>query len=319
MLSLVSASVEALFFFFSLTPFSGVHRVWLKQLMSSEQEDRDREERSRSPVRVAPNEATPTEVREGETGEQGKQHGEGIQDPKQEVGKVPEPTAPTPAEENSGRVLLKAIIDASKSLQACAIQLETSANTLSDLRSDSASIQSVVAGVNYYASTTKAAQAAQSASHKQLAWDWLSASTDKIPLKDTLKSARYHCECTSKAAYSLVETASNILEELKSQQAVMGEQCTLLKTIAANQVGLSKLMKATAATEGKGQSPPSGGAPSAGAATCGGGGPAAVTPGSPEVGYPPYSAYGTPSTPPPAYMPFVPPPHVAAAPIAGRF
>ena len=266
----------------------------MAEAMSSEQEDRDREERSRSPVRVAPNEATPTEVREGETGEQGtsgEQHGEGIQDPKQEVGKIPEPTAPTPAEENSGRVLLKTIIDASKSLQACAIQLETSANTLSDLRSDSASIQSVVAGVNYYASTTKAAQAAQSASHKQLAWDWLSASTDKIPLKDTLKSVRYHCECTSKAAYSLVETASNILEELKSQKAVKGEQCTLLKTIAANQVGLSKLMKATAATEGKGQSPPSRGAPSAGAATCGGGGPAAVAPGSPEVGYPPYGAY----------------------------
>ena len=50
--------------------------------------------------------------------------------------------------------------------------------------------------MNYYASTTKAAQAALSASHKQMALDWLSASTDKTPLKDTLKSVRYQCECT---------------------------------------------------------------------------------------------------------------------------
>ena len=111
-----------------------------------------------------------------------------------------------------------------------------------------------MAGVNYYASTTKAAQAAQSASHKQLAWDWLSSSNDKQPLKDALKSMRYHCECTSKAAYHLVESAGSILEELKGQKTVMSEQCTLLKTIAANQVELSKLMKAKGATEGKGQS-----------------------------------------------------------------
>ena len=264
----------------------------------------------------------PTEVKEGESGEQGsrcEEPDEGIEDPKQEVGKEPETLNPTPAEESAGRVLLNTIIDASKNLQACAIQLENSANTLSDLRADSASLQSLVSRVNYYASTTKAAQDAQSASHKQMAWDWLSASTDKTPLKDTLKSVRYQCECIAKAAYNLVETASNILEELKSQKAVMGEQCTLLKTIAANQVELSKLMKATAATEGKGQSPPSGGTPSAGATTGGSGGTAALTPGSPGMGHLPYGAYGTPSTPPPSYTPFVPPPHVAAAPIVGRF
>ena len=99
----------------------------------------------------------------------------------------------------------------------------------------------------------------------------------------------------------------------------MGEQCALLKTIAANQVELSKLMKATAATEGKEQSPPSGGTPSAGATTGGSGGAAALTPGRPGMGHLPYGAYGTPSTPPPSYMPFVPPPHVAAAPIVGLF
>ncbi len=60
---------------------------------------------------------------------------------------------------------------------------------------------------------------------------------------------RYHCECTSQAAYHLVETA-NILEELKGQTVMSEqyEQCTLLKTIAANQVELSKLMKAKGAT-----------------------------------------------------------------------
>ena len=173
-------------------------------------------------------------------------------------------------------------------------------------------------GVNYYASTTKAAQAAQSASHKQLAWDWLSSSSDKQPLKDTLKSIRYQCECTSEAAYNLVETAGNILEELKCQKTIMSEQCTLLKTIAANQVELSKLMKATGATEGKGQSPLSGGVPNAGA-SCGTGTPTALPPVSPGVGHQPYGSYGTPSTPPPSFMPFVPPPHVAAAPIVGRF
>ncbi len=173
--------------------------------------------------------------------------------------------------------------------------------------------------MNCYASTTKAAQAAQSASHKQLAWDWLSSSSDKQPLKDTLKSIRYHCECTSKAAYNLVETAGNILEELKCQKTIMGELCTLLKTIAANQVELSKLMKAKGATEGKGQPPPSGGVPNAGAASCGTGTPTPVPPGSPGVGHQPYGSYGTPSTPPPSYMPFVPPPHAAAAPIVGRF
>ena len=216
----------------------------MAEAMSSEHEGRDRDDRSRSPARGAPNEAVPTEVKEGETGEQGALggHGQGLEDPKPESEKVPGQDAHVPAEENTARGLLDTIIESSKSLQACAIQLESCADQLGELQSDSKSIQSLVAGVNYYASTTKAAQAAQSASHKQLAWDWLSSSSDKQPLKDTLKSMRYHCECTSKAAYHLVETTGNILEELKGQKTVMSEQCTLLKTIAANQVELSKLM-----------------------------------------------------------------------------
>ena len=117
MLSLVSASVEALFFFSRYHTFvGGSSRV--AEAMSSERADRD--DRSRSPARVASNEATPTEVKEGEFGEQGtrcEEPDEGIEDPKQEVGKEPETPNPTPAEESTGRVLLNTIIDASKNLQ----------------------------------------------------------------------------------------------------------------------------------------------------------------------------------------------------------
>ena len=120
-----------------------------------------------------------------------------------------------------------------------------------------------MAGVNYYASTTKASQAALAAQHKQVAWDWLSSQTDKAPLKETLKSIAYQSQCTSKAAYKMVETASNILEELKSHKTVMAEQCTLMKIIADNQVEVGKLLK-TAIGEEKLATPPSGGVAAAG-------------------------------------------------------
>ena len=55
MLSLVSASVEALFFFYH-TFVGGSSRV--AEAMSSEHEERDRHGRSRSPARGAPSEAT---------------------------------------------------------------------------------------------------------------------------------------------------------------------------------------------------------------------------------------------------------------------
>ena len=54
--------------------------------------------------------------------------------------------------------------------------------------------------------------------HKQMAWDWLSDPREKQPLKETLKSVRYQCECTSKAAYQVVEVSKEILEELKVPQ-----------------------------------------------------------------------------------------------------
>ena len=142
-----------------------------------------------------------------------------------------------------GRHLMETLTSASKSLLECSEKLEKNVVLLEECRADSSSIQSLAAGVNYYASTTKASQAAASAQHKQIAWDWLSDPKERQPLKDTLKSARYQCECTSKAAYQVVEVSKEILEELRSHKETMTEQTRLLKLIAGNQVELSKLMK----------------------------------------------------------------------------
>ena len=214
-------------------------------------------------------------------------------------------------EESAGRVIVNTMLSAAKSLEACVGKLEANTALLENVQSDSQSLQSLVAGVNYYASTTKASQAAQTAQHKQVAWDWLSSPTDKSPLKDTLKSIAYQSQCTSKAAYKMVETASNILEELKSHKTVMAEQCTLMKTIASNQVEVSKLLKAAIGEE-KSDVPPSGGTAAAG-----------VPAGSTMPPYPP----GFPQPPttfgniaPAPFMPFVPPgPPPASSVIQAKF
>ena len=113
-------------------------------------------------------------------------------------------------------------------------KLEKNVVLLEECRADSSSIQSLTAEVNYYASTTKASQAAATAQHKQMAWDWLSDPREKQPLKETLKSVRYQCECTSKAAYQVVEVSKEILEELKSDKETMTEQTRLMKLFAGN-------------------------------------------------------------------------------------
>ena len=93
---------------------------------------------------------------------------------------------------------------------------------------------------------------------------------------------RYQCECTSKAAYQVVEISNGILDELKGHKETMAEQCKLLKMIAANQVELAKLLKGPVATGGKGRGVaptvplpaapvPSGGAPPAPSASTEGG------------------------------------------------
>ena len=78
-----------------------------------------------------------------------------------------------------GRVLMETLSAASKSLLECSKKLEKNVVLLEECRADSSSIQSLAAGVNYYASTTKASQAAAAAQHKQMSWDWLSNPQDK--------------------------------------------------------------------------------------------------------------------------------------------
>ena len=86
----------------------------------------------------------------------------------------------TPAEETAGKQLVEAIVSASQSLTICAQELEKNCNLLSDVKDSAASMESLAAGVNYYASTTMQA-------HKQIQWDWLSSTNDRIPMKDIIK------------------------------------------------------------------------------------------------------------------------------------
>ena len=178
-------------------------------------------------------------------------------DQTEKVEEAPKQDSAMEAEAKSlGRHLLETLNSASQSLLECSTKLEKNVVLLEECRADSSSIQSLAAGVNYYASTTKASQAAATANHKQLAWDWLSDPREKQPLKETLKSVRYQCDCTSKAAYQVVEVSQEILSELKSHKETMTEQTRLLKLIASNQVELSKLMKGTTTPQGKGQVQP---------------------------------------------------------------
>ena len=141
-------------------------------------------------------------------------------------------TAATVPEENAGRALLNAAVSASKSLQSCIAQLESSVALLEDMRSDSATLSSLTAGVNYYASVSKASQASQTSNQKALAWDWLSNSSDKVPMKDVVRSIRFHAENTTKASYELVTVAKDILETVQTQREIMTEQCSLVKVVA---------------------------------------------------------------------------------------
>ena len=255
--------------------------------------------RSRSPVRF-PDEPTGDEIPKAD--EEGKLlEGRTRETPKTDgmpETSLAEVNQESP-EESTGRVIVDTMLSAARSLEACVGKLEANTALLENVQSDSQSLQSLVAGVNYYAATTKASQAAQAAQHKQVAWDWLSSQTDKAPLKETLKSISYQSQCASKAAYKMVETASNILDELKSHnKTVMAEQCALMKIIADNQVEVAKLLK-TAIGEEKLATPPSGGVATAGAV--GAVHPIPFAPGFPQ----PPAAFG--HMPPTPFMPFVPP------------
>ena len=217
MLSLVSSFREVLFFF-SSSPhhIGGLSRV-AEAMSEVEQEPLnqskvDEEKRSNPP--------SPRRSRSP--------HGKDQAYQDQQVEEPPKPEHKDSAMEaeakSLGRHLMETLTSASQSLLECSEKLEKNVVLLEECRADSSSIQSLAAGVNYYASTTKASQASAAAQHKQIAWDWLSDPKDRQPLKDTLKSVRYQCECTSKAAYQVVEVSKEILEELKSHKETMTEQ-----------------------------------------------------------------------------------------------
>ena len=259
--------------------------------------------RSRSPARfpdeIAKTEASsvPPEV----SGPKGADEDEKLSEGK--TGGLPKPdelpeaslteTIQEAPEESTGRLIVDTMLAAARTLETCAGKLEASAAILENIQTDGQALQSLVAGVNYYASTTKASQASQSAQHKAVSWDWLSSPSDKTPLKETVKSIAHQSQNTSKAAFKMIEVSGNILEELKSHKAVMAEQCTILKLIASNQVEVSKMLKAVLGEE-KSEVPPSGG-------SAVGGAPSGSTPPAFPHGFPPpASTFG--NTAPTAFM-----------------
>ena len=224
--------------------------------------------RSRSPTRVpdetAKKEApkVPPEVAEPKGADEDEKLSEGKTSGFPKADELPEAslaeTNQETPEESTGRVIVSTMLAAAKSLETCAGKLEASTAILENVQSDGPALQSLVAGVNYYASTTKASQASQSAQYKAVSWDWLSSQPDKTPLKETLKSIAHQSQSTSKAAFKMIEISSNILEELRSHKTVMAEQCAIMKTIASNQVEVSKMLKAAIGEE-RSDVPPSGG------------------------------------------------------------
>ena len=132
----------------------------------------------------------------------------------------------TPAEEAAGKELL-----------------EANCSLLSDVKDSAVALESLTAGVNYYASTKKAANSAQSQTHKQIQWDWLSSANERTPMRDVIKSIKTHCENTGKASYELVKTSRMIVDIIQSNNQLMKEQCQMLQVIGENQKQLAEIMK----------------------------------------------------------------------------
>ena len=190
----------------------------------------------------------------------------------------------TPAEESAGKQLVEAVVNASNSLTICARELEKNCSLLTDMKDSAVALESLAAGVNYYASTTKAANSSQAQAHKQIQWDWLSAGNERTPMRDVIKSIKTHCENTGKASYELVKTSRQIVDIIQSNNQLMKEQCQMLQVIGENQKKLAEIMQGVI-------DPQSGGPPSGG--VCGPGGM---------------------SPPAPGFMPFVPPSTMPHAP-----
>ena len=126
----------------------------------------------------------------------------------------------TPAGEAAGKQLLEAVVSASRSLTVCAQELEKNCNLLSDVKDSAVALESLAAGVNYYASTTKAANSSQAQAHKQIQWDWLSSTNERTPMRDVIKSIQTHCENTGKASYELVKTSRQIVDIIQNNNQV---------------------------------------------------------------------------------------------------
>ena len=198
----------------------------------------------------------------------------------------------TPAEEAAGKQLLEAVVSASRSLTVCAQELEKNCNLLSDVKDSAVALESLAAGVNYYASTTKAANSSQAQAHKQIQWDWLSATNERTPMRDVIKSIKTHCENTGKASYELAKTSRQIVDIIQSNNQLMKEQCQVLQAIGENQKKLAEIM------QGVIEPPQTGGPPTSGGSS----GPGGISP--PAPGYMPCFPPGTmPHMPPVPSMP----------------
>ena len=171
MLSLVSSFLEVLFFFLPSPHHIGgssrvaeaMSEVEQHQLEQSKVDDEKRSNppspgRSRSPHRK-------DQALVGGS-QAGRPRGNGQDQQVEEPAKPEQP-------KSLGRVLMETLTTASKSLLECSEKLEKNVVLLEECRADSSSIQSLAAGVNYYASTTKASQAPRPPNIKQMAWDWL--------------------------------------------------------------------------------------------------------------------------------------------------
>ena len=196
----------------------------------------------------------------------------------------------TPAEEAAGKQLLEAVVSASRSLTVCAQELEKNCNLLSDVKDRAVALESLVAGVNYYASTTKAANSSQAQAHKQIQWDWLSAGNERTPMRDVIKSIKTHCENTGKASYELVKTSRQIVDTSQGNNQLTKEQCQMLQVIGENQKKLAEIMQGVI-------DPQTGGPPSGGSS-----GPGGISP--PAPGFMPcFPPGGMPHMPPIPSMP----------------
>ena len=186
--------------------------------------------------------------------------------------------------------MLEAVVSASRSLTVCAQELKKNCNLLSDVKDSAVALESLAAGVNYYASTTKAANSSQAQAHKQIQWDWLSAGNERTPMRDVIKSIKTHCENTGKASYELVKTSRQIVDIIQSNNQLMKEQCQMLQVIGENQKMLAEIMRGVI-------DPQAGGPPSGGSGGPGGSGPGGISP--PAPGFMPCF--------PPGVMPHMPP------------